>query len=185
MVAKSHVKGFLAGGFYFFCNYIIANIPIWHVRKALYKLCGMKIGARSRIMMKTIVTHPWNISIGTNTIVNEYCYLDGRGGLTIGDNVSISLRSMLITGTHDQASRSFKYYVEPIIIGDNVWVAASAIVLNGCILQDKCLIGAGAVVMPRTECKGNSIYGGVPAKRIKERGLLDPPEIDYWRIHVR
>lgn len=180
-----HLKGVLAGGLYVLCNYIIANIPSWHVRKLLYRACGMKIGHRSRIMMKTIVTHPWKISIGENSTINEYCYLDGRGGLKIGDNVNIALYSMLITGTHDHGSAHFDYYAEPIFIADDVWVAARTIVLNGSSLERKCVIGAGAVVMPHTVCASNSIYGGVPARRIKDRGLDSSLDLSGWSVHFR
>ena len=45
-------------------------------------------------MMRTHVTIPWRIAIGENTTVNEFCYLDGRGGLTIGNNVNVALYSM-------------------------------------------------------------------------------------------
>ena len=145
----------------------------------------MKIGKHSRIMMRVVVTHPWKIKIGENTTVNEYCYLDGRGGLSIGDNVNVALYSMLITGTHDHRSKGFDYYTEPLTIGDDVWIAARSIVLNGCTMGTGCLLSAGAVLMPRSECPAGMMYGGVPAKPIKERGLTSSLELDYWRIHFR
>lgn len=182
---KSHIKGILAGGLYVLCNYIISYIPCWHLRKLLYMACGMKIGKHSRIMMRVVVTHPWKINIGENTTVNEYCYLDGRGGLIIGDNTNIALYSMLITGTHDHRSKGFDYYTESITIGDGVWLAARTMVLNGCEVGDGCLLSAGAVLMPRSKCPGGMMYGGVPAKPIKERGLEGPLEFGYWSIHFR
>lgn len=182
---KAWLKGFLAGGLYVLCNYVIANIPCWALRKFLYRALGMKIGANSRIMMKTVVTHPWKIRIGENTTVNEYGYLDGRGGIFIGNNCTIALRSMLVTGTHDHRSKGFDYYTEPIEIGNDVWVAAQAMVLNGCVLEDRCVVGAGAVVMPRTHCEVGCIYGGVPAKRIKERGIEEGLELDVWHMSFR
>lgn len=182
---RETIKGIAGGALYVWCNYIIANIPSWCIRKALYRLCGMKIGHYSRVMMKTIVTHPWKISIGDNTTVNEHCYLDGRGGLDIGDNVNIALYSMLITGTHDHRSTHFDYYSEPISIADNVWIAARAMILNGSVLEPNCLICAGAVVMPHTTCESNSMYGGVPAKRIGSRGLDSPLNLANWAVHFR
>lgn len=182
---RDWIRGFLGGGLYVLCNYVITNIPCWVVRKLLYRMLGMKIGSHSRIMMKVIVTHPWKIRIGENTTINEYCYLDGRGGVTIGDNCTIALRSMLVTGTHDHRAKGFDYLVEPIKIGNGVWVAANAMVLNGCTLGDYSLVSAGAVVMPRMECESNCMYGGVPAKKIKERGLNDGLELKPWRMLFR
>ena len=182
---KGHIHGLLAGGLYIICNYIITNIPCWHIRKALYRLLGMKVGKGSRIMMKTIVTHPWKIKIGDNATINEYCYLDGRGGLSIGNNVNIALRSMLITGSHHTGSIAFDYYTEPIKIEDDVWLGSQSMVLNGCTIGHACIIGAGAVVQPRSHCEERSIYGGVPAKKIKERYLCDSLELSHWNIHFR
>lgn len=182
---KSNIKGVLAGGLYVLCNYFISYIPCWHVRKLLYMACGMKIGKHSRIMMRVIVTHPWKIRIGENTTINEYCYLDGRGGLVIGDNVNVALQSMMITGTHDRRSKTFDYYTEPITIGNDVWLAARSMVLNGCVIGDGCLLSAGAVLMPRSKCPKGRMYGGVPAKPIKDRELEGPLELDHWTIHFR
>lgn len=182
---KDWLRGFLGGGLYVLCNYIIANIPCWTLRKLLYCALGLKIGPHSRIMMKTIVTHPWKIEIGTNSTVNEYCYLDGRGGVVIGDNCTVALCSMLVTGTHDYRSKCFDYCTEPIVIGDDVWIAARATVLNGCEIGNRCLIGAGAVVMPRTRCEENCMYGGVPAKKIGNRGLDGGLELGIWHLSFR
>ncbi len=65
---------------YIFINYFVAGIPCWSIRKMLYKLFGMKIGKGSRINMKCFVIEPWNVKIGENSIINEVCLIDGRGG---------------------------------------------------------------------------------------------------------
>jgi maltose O-acetyltransferase len=77
---KSHIISMLGGFLYGFTNYFVAYIPCWIVRKRLYQLLGMKIGKHSRIMMRTTITIPWRIQIGENTYINEFSYLDGRGG---------------------------------------------------------------------------------------------------------
>ena len=155
------------------------------MRKALYRLLGMKIGRHSRVMMKTIVTHPWKISIGDNTTVNEYCYLDGRGGLAIGDRVNVALFSMLITGSHELNSPTFQYFAERIVVEDDVWIGARAVVLNGCTLEQGCVVGAGSVVSPRKTCKSFSVYAGVPAMLCKERDLEDDLAVEPWKVCFR
>ena len=65
---------------YVFLNNFVNYIPCWSIRRAIYRLFGMKIGKNSRIMMKTIVVYPKGITIGENSIINEQCLLDGRGG---------------------------------------------------------------------------------------------------------
>jgi maltose O-acetyltransferase len=77
---KKHLISILGSFLYVFTNYFVAYIPAWFIRKALYRMLGMKIGKHSRIMMRTTVTIPWNIKIGENTYINEFSSIDGREG---------------------------------------------------------------------------------------------------------
>ena len=43
-----------------------------------------------------------------------------------------------------------------------------AIVMDGCVVEENCLIAAGAVVLENTHIKSGSVYAGVPAKKVKE-----------------
>lgn len=170
---------------YILCNYIVNNIPIWYVRKLLYTLLGMKIGAGSRILMKTIVVCPWKVVIGNRTIINEFCYLDGRGELLIGDDVSVSIFTKIITGTHISDSDSFEYVAEKIIIGNNVWIGADAVILPGTTLPCAVIIGAGSTVLGKKIYQENSIYSGIPAIFIKCRNLSNTYELNEWNPFFR
>lgn len=153
---------------YIFSNYIVNNIPIWFIRKIFYRLLGMKLGKGSRVLMKTIIVCPWRISIGDNTIINEKCYLDGRGRIEIGSNVTIAIYSKLITGYHDIHSDSFVYQEDRIIIEDNVAVFANAVILAGVRLKHGCVIVAGAMIK-RGEYEKLGVYAGNPCKLIGKR----------------
>lgn len=54
-----------------------------------------------------------------------------------------------------------------ITIGNDVWIGARAILLDGVSVGDGAIIGAGAVVTQNVE--PYSIVGGVPAKEIRKR----------------
>ena len=122
--------------------------------------------------------------IGDNTTINEYCYLDGRGGLRIGDNVNMALYSMVITGSHKYKTKGFDFYTEPVVIEDDVWIATRAIILNGSHLKRMSVVGAGAVILPHSICEENTVYSGNPAHSVKKydckRRYLKP-----WTIHFR
>lgn len=87
--------------------------------------------------------------------------------ITLGDNVTLSNVSFI---THDGSCRLFrnKYpnfdIVKPITIGSNVFVGYSTILMPGAKIADNTIIGAGSLVLGETE--SNSVYAGVPAKRI-------------------
>jgi len=94
--------------------------------------------------------------------------------ITIGDNTNIQ----------DNATIHCTFEKAPTQIGSNVSIGHNAIV-HGCTLQDHVLIGmgaiimdhavirqgaivaAGAVVLEHTIVEENSIYAGVPAKKVK------------------
>ena len=75
--------------FYIIINYFVAYIPCWTIRKLLYQCFGMVIGHGSRIAMRCVVMGQkgcHGIVIGENNVINEYCLLDGRSGLVLGNN---------------------------------------------------------------------------------------------------
>ena len=179
------IKSILNEVIYIFCNYIINNIPIWCIRKQLYKILGMKIGKNSRILMKTIIISPWKVIIGDRTVINEFCFIDGRGNLMIGDDVSISVYTKIITGTHISNSDTFEYIGDTVKIGNNVWIGADSIILPGTSLPDAVIIGAGSTVIKGKKYQENSIYSGVPATFIKRRNLNKNYKLDNWNPYFR
>ena len=56
---------------------------------------------------------------------------------------------------------------EDVIVEEDVWIGCNATILKGVHIQTGTIIAAGSVVTTSTDPYG--IYGGVPAKKIKER----------------
>ena len=59
------------------------------------------------------------------------CFLDGRNGIIIKDNVRIGPRVSLISINHD--INEYENYIndKPIIIGNNCWIGANVVILPG------------------------------------------------------
>lgn len=53
-------------------------------------------------------------------------------------------------------------------LGNEVLVGIGAIVLNGAVIPDGCLIGAGALVPENKQLDPNSLYVGVPVRKVRE-----------------
>lgn len=107
-----------------------------------------------------------NIHFGKNVFINAGCKFQDQGGIYIGDNALIGHNAVLATLNHNQdPSRRGNVIPSPIVIGKNVWIGANATILPGTTIEDGAIIAAGAVVSGHVE--KNSVYGGVPAKRIK------------------
>ena len=59
-------------------------------------------------------------------------------------------------------------------IGNRVLVGIGAIVLDGVVVEDDVTIGAGALVAPGKRLESGGLYLGNPARRVRE---LEPAEI--------
>ena len=60
--------------------------------------------------------------------------------------------------------------LNPVIIGNDVWIGSGAIILQGCKIEGGAIIAAGAVVTH--DVPAYTIVGGVPAKVIREHLIL-------------
>lgn len=127
---------------------------------------GVKIGAGSSIHLSVYLNRN-QIIIGENSVINRRCYLDGRGGIIVADNVSVSPEVNLITASHDPNDPEFKYITGQITIEDFVWIGTRAIILPGVRIGKGAVIAAGAVV--HKDVEPFTIVGGIPAKVIGTR----------------
>lgn len=148
-------------------NHIINKIPFYFIRHFIYRnIYGLKLGSGSSIHLNCFL-NKFNIVIGKNTAINRKCYLDSRGGLKIGNNVSISPEVHLITAQHNINDPLFTYVEKSIVLEDYVFIGTRAIILPGVKLEKGCVVAAGAVVTK--SFPEYSILAGVPAKLISIR----------------
>lgn len=93
----------------------------------------------------------------------------GGGGLEIGCNSSISMKTAIYSASHKSWSETFESYTRRTVIGDGVWVCINAVVLVGTEVADKVIVSANSVIKGKTEIGG--IYMGIPAKLVRMREL--------------
>lgn len=154
-------------------NDILPHIPFWCLRQSVLKKMRMRIGKGSFVMKSNYILSPSKVSIGNHSHINRNCVLDGRGGLTIGNNVSVSFNVSLMTGGHDVRSENFRGRFLPIVIDDNVWIGVGATVLQNVTIGKGAVVCAGAVVV--SDVEPYAIVGGIPARKIGER----PSNLNY------
>lgn len=157
----------------FFANNIVAYIPFWCLRRFFYSLMGLQIGCGTSINMRQYLLGSGIFRIGEFSHINPSCLLDYRGGIEIGNCVSISHRVMLITGGHDVQSGNFQEEHRPIKIGNHVWIGAGATILKGVEIGAGAVVAAGAVVVKNVP--PFTIVAGVPARVIGQRN----DKLDY------
>jgi len=108
-----------------------------------------------------------DVKIGNNTWVGPFTILDGSGGLTIGDNCSISAGVQIYS--HDSVRWAVsggqeKYQYEPTQIGNNCYIGPNAVISKGVVLGDRCVVGANSFVN-KSFPEGSKIAGN-PARII-------------------
>lgn len=112
----------------------------------------------------------FNINIGSNTVINSSCLLDGRGGqLTIGNNVDIAPYVKIWTVDHDPNSNFHAPRNGNVTIGNNSWIASSSTILPNVIISEGTVVAACSLV--NSDTPRYSIVAGTPAKKINDRNI--------------
>lgn len=114
------------------------------------------------------VTHPNNIYIGINSSVGVRpgCYLQGNGGIWIGNYVLFASNIGIISGNHGLYNR-MTHDNKEVRIDDYCWIGMNVVVMPGVHLGPCTIVGAGSIVT-KSFPDGYCVIGGNPAKLIKE-----------------
>lgn len=170
----------LVRSFYFFSLYLRFKIRV----KSLCVSTKAKLGRR--VLIERGVKIDQYSKIGDFSYINENARIEsaviGRfcsiaTGVIIGPN----MHNISSISTHPFNKEPFYGFVahrehyeymkshvgKQTIISDDVWVGANAIILNGANIGVGAVVGAGAVVTKDIPCY--EIWGGVPAKKIRDR----------------
>lgn len=154
---------------------------------------GSSLDARSRTRFSIIIgdgsrikdyvafaTYGGNIRLGKNVLVGRCSTILGHGGVSIGDNSMLGPNTALLSGNYITYINGTPFQTqgatrESINIGENVWIGANTSILGGSHIENDVVVAAGAVV--RGTLKAGWLYGGIPAKPLKQLGTNKPPEI--------
>jgi acetyltransferase-like isoleucine patch superfamily enzyme len=175
-------------------DYLIMNQrdarPRWYVRllAPLYQHRGRGSKIYGSVRMDT---PPYRrFSLGQQSVIESYCCINNAvGDVVIGDHTRIGIHNTIIgpvtIGSHvnlaqgitvtalnhnfdDSDKRIDEQGVSTsqVVIGDDVWIGANAVVLPGVTIGTHCIVAAGAVVTK--DVPSHSLVAGVPAKIIKK-----------------
>lgn len=154
----------------------------WFGYKA-YQIVNMVSARKSMTIGKGTNVHPTAIiRYGTNVKIGDYCLINHNnllqpgkgpnGTIIIGNYVHTGVNVMIMAFNHgfytrDIPTKEQDYFDAPIVIGDDVWIGAGAIILAGVTIGKGAIIAAGAIV--NRDVPEYAIVGGVPAKVLKMR----------------
>lgn len=98
--------------------------------------------------------------------INRYAKIRCYASITIGHGVAISDNVSIWDSDAHAIDGKEDAMIQPITIGNKVWIGANVTILKGVTIGDGAVIAAGAVVT--TAIPPNCLAGGIPAKVIKE-----------------
>lgn len=119
-----------------------------------------------RLRMPVVIYAPEQLEFGDQVDVGEFVHLRANGGLRIGNRVLIAAHVTITTREHPvELPRWGVTKDAPIVIDDDVWIGAGAVVLPGVTIGKGAVVAAGAVVTASVE--PFTVVAGVPARPIK------------------
>ena len=147
-----------------------------HARLDCLGKVGVQIGQRVTVGKFSILEvtgvlwrQAHGIQIGDDTGVGDFTFIGGGGGVTIGRRVLMGQRISIHSENHvfSDSTRPIRdqgVTRRGVRIGDDCWLGAGVIVLDGVTLGQGCVVAAGAVVT--RSFPDGSIIAGVPAKLV-------------------
>lgn len=153
----------------------VLNISPFFIRDLLFKIILNKYGKNVMIDYGIYFRYGKHISIGDNVTVNRGTMLipssNPKGSIIIDNNVMIAPGVKLLAAGHDHTKITLDDTYAPIKIGKYSWICSGVTILQGVEIGEGCVIAAGSVVTKSVP--PYMIYGGVPAKKIKDREIIN------------
>lgn len=134
------------------------------IRQARWKARLADLGEGTLIYPSVVIHNPEQVRIGARCAIAEFVHMWGGGGIAIGDAVIIASHTVITSLTHDKHAACFRETTlhAKVVIGDNVWIGAGAIILPGVTLGSGCIVGASAVVT--RDVPAGALVMGMPAR---------------------
>jgi acetyltransferase-like isoleucine patch superfamily enzyme len=109
-----------------------------------------------------------DLHIASGSFINSGCVLYTGNGLKIGRNCLIAANCTFAPTNHEYRDpavpivrQGFMRSRGGVVLGDDVWIGANSVILDGATIGEGCVVGAGSVV--RDSLPPFSICFGVPA----------------------
>lgn len=143
-----------------------------HLRRILAPYVFRRVGRNFKAFHFVEVSYGYNLEVGDDVVVHRNVLLDDRGGIVIGDRVSISDYASVFSHTHSINDIDDVTCV-PTVIGDDVRITYGAVVLAGVHIGVHGLVGARALAT--RDVRPFHVNVGVPAKSVRVKSIA-PPE---------
>lgn len=142
--------------------------PVMRLRGWMIRPCFRRCGRNFQIASGVRILFTTRVEIGRDVYIAPGCWLQGVGGIRLGDEVMLGPYTVLATNNHSRVDGSYRFgpgAASPIALGRGAWTGSHVVVTPGCTIGDGAAVAAGAVVT--ADVPPNAVVGGVPAKTIR------------------
>lgn len=112
------------------------------------------------------------LSMGPNSAIGAYSFLGAQGGIQIGSDVIMGPRVNIHSEDHGYDDVDAPMRLQPVrrqgvVVENNCWIGAGAIILDGVHIGGGCVVAAGSVV--KRNIPPNTVVAGSPARIVGNR----------------
>ena len=141
-------------------------------RRILAQHIFARVGKNFKCFHHVEFSFGYNMEVGDDVVVHRHVLLDDRGGITLGDRVSISDYANIYSHTHSIVEQK-EVTNARTVLEEDVRITYHATVLAGVRVRRNGMVGAMAVATK--DVRPYHVYVGIPAKSVRVKPNA-PPE---------
>lgn len=146
-------------------------------RRVLAPHIFARVGSNFKCFQHTEFSFGYNLEVGDDVVIHRHVLLDDRGGIELGDRVSISDYANIYSHTHSIVEQRDVTSIKTVLEED-VRITYHATVLAGVRVGRNGMVGAGAIATK--DVRPYHVHVGIPAKSVRVKPNA-PPE--FTRTH--
>jgi acetyltransferase-like isoleucine patch superfamily enzyme len=159
---------------YSFDRTVIGGQNVWlgvKLRRILAAHIFRRCGENFKAFQNVEFSFGYNMDVGDNVVVHRHVLLDDRGGIRLGNSVSISDYANIYSHTHSIVEQR-DVTNATTVLGDGVRITYHATVLAGVHVGEQGMVGAMAVATK--DVRPYHVYVGIPAKSVRVKPNAPP-----------
>jgi galactoside O-acetyltransferase len=138
-----------------------------------------RVGKNFKCFHNVEFSFGYNMEVGDDVVVHRNVLLDDRGGITLGNRVSISDYANIYSHTHSIVEQK-EVTNARTVLEDDVRITYHATVLAGVRVRENGMVGAMAVATK--DVRPYHVYVGIPAKSVRVKPNAPPEAYSTERV---
>lgn len=138
-----------------------------------------RVGRNFKCFQHVEFSYGFQIEAGDDVVVHRHVLLDDRGGITLGDRVSISDYANIYSHTHSIVEQK-EVTLLRTVLEDDVRITYHATVLAGVRVGLNGMVGASALATK--DVRPYHVHVGIPARSVRVKPNAPPDATSTYRI---